>query len=67
MITCNEWPNGTRCRNDATEWLIQPNGTKNPGGYVCREHAEAIITEYAAKLGEYWTTVPLAQIVGTSA
>jgi hypothetical protein len=39
----------------ATFWLIDPDGKRNPGGWVCRRHGQAIVKEYREKLGEGWT------------
>jgi hypothetical protein len=35
--------------------LIAPDGLVVPGVFMCREHAEECIEEYAEKLGERWT------------
>ena len=43
------------CKEQTTHWLIHPDGTCTPGGFVCRAHGEMILEEYAAKLGEVWT------------
>lgn len=50
------------CRNGTGELhhvsaevgLYAPDGS-GPWGFMCREHAEAAIAEYAAKLAEAWT------------
>jgi len=44
----------SRCKEKATLWLLHPDGSRNPGGYCCKEHGEAVIKEYAEKLKEYW-------------
>ena len=51
-----------RCRADATHWLFDPDGEKNPGGWVCKAHGDAIVEEYAAKLGERWTLRPIDEL-----
>lgn len=43
------------CRAPATHWLIHPDGTRNPGGWVCERHGREIVEEYRAKLQEAWT------------
>jgi hypothetical protein len=37
----------------ADGWLITPEGKR--AGAMCRAHAQAVIDEYAAKLGMAWT------------
>ena len=44
----------SRCENRATRWLIGPTGKRNPGGFVCENHAQEILSEYREKLGENW-------------
>ena len=66
-IQCSTYPDGYkrdvrgggRCPNSAAHWLIQPDGKRNPGGYVCDAHGQAITSEYSEKLGEVWTLGPL--------
>ena len=48
-----------RCTDEAVVWLIQPDGKRNPLGWLCQKHADAIVQEYAEKLGELWTLEPL--------
>jgi hypothetical protein len=70
-VLCSCWPGGYpggRCKSPALRWLIHPDGTRNPGGYVCQTHADEILSEYRDKLGESWSTVPIVQeSVGTCA
>lgn len=47
-----------RCTSDGTHALIAVNGIRIPGT-LCEDHARAIITEYANKLGEFWTMLPV--------
>lgn len=58
---CCFWPEGGRCRADATVWLIQPDGEPNPGGYYCRHHGEATVTEYREKIGQRWTLTEISR------
>lgn len=51
--TCQHWLDKTRCKAPATHRLIV-DGAPALGGYVCQQHGEAIVMEYA--------TIPL--IVG---
>lgn len=44
----------SRCKDKATMWLLHPDGTRNPGGYVCEHHGNAVLTEYREKLNEIW-------------
>lgn len=44
-----------RCQNVATHWLYQDDGQPCPGAATCLEHGQAVVEEYAAKLGETWT------------
>ena len=55
------WVNAVRCRNEATVYLIQPDGKPNPGGAYCEAHGTAIITEYGEKLRQCWTLTPCDQ------
>lgn len=48
-----------RCRSEAEVRLYAPDGSPNPGGWLCRKHAYDIIREYQEKLGERWTIRPL--------
>ena len=57
---CGFWPHtGSRCTAPAAVWLRAPDGKLVPGCYYCRRHANATVSEYQAKLGERWSTVPL--------
>ena len=56
---CYTWHGRARCERRATVYLFAPDGTPNPGGWVCQEHADATVTEYRDKLGEHWTYRPL--------
>jgi hypothetical protein len=49
------------CVEQATRWLIHPDGGRNPGGYVCQDCADKILSEYRDKLGESWSTVPILE------
>ncbi len=51
-------PAAKPCTREATHKLIAPNGTLIPGG-LCLEHGQAVVEEYAAKLGETWTLRPV--------
>ena len=53
---CYTWHGCIRCKRNASVYLFAPDGTPNPGGWVCQEHGDAIVVEYHDKLGEIWTT-----------
>jgi hypothetical protein len=55
---CSTWSGRTRCPKRSYGWLFDPDGKPNPGGYVCREHGEAVVAELQEKIGERWTLVP---------
>jgi hypothetical protein len=57
-MICYNWT-PKRCTAPAAYWLIQPDGKRNPGGWICANHGQAIVAEYAAKLGEHWTLQPI--------
>ena len=59
MTRCTHYTERTRCEATATVRLLHPDGSPNPGGYVCGAHGETIVAEYRTKLGELWTTMPL--------
>ena len=61
-MTCTHRDGMTRCEAPATVWLVAPDGEWNPGGHECRPHAEAVTREYAEKLGEPWTFVPIDEL-----
>ena len=64
-MQCTHYNNqitSTRCQNAATFWLHSPDGEKVPGSYVCTYHAQAVVSEYAAKLGQNWTAVPINKL-----
>lgn len=46
---------GIRQDHIAEGWIVQPDGKRNPGGTMCRKHAQEVIDEYQEKLGENWT------------
>ena len=46
---------GTRWGKEPPTRLTPPDGRFVPGCFMCREHAEECVKEYAAKLGEHWT------------
>lgn len=46
---------------EAMGWLHAPDGQCNPGGAVCARHAASVVADFAAKLGEHWTVVPLVE------
>lgn len=48
-----------QCKAHATHWLFDPDGKQNPGGWACREHGDAVVEEYGAKLAEAWTLRPI--------
>ena len=48
------WTSAGRCDRPASFRLVTPDGKLVPGFY-CREHAEATVSEYKAKLHETWT------------
>jgi len=54
-MRCQHYEASARCRDDAVGTLNAPDGKAVPGGGYCRPHAEAVIEEYRAKLGEVWT------------
>ena len=37
----------------AEGWILDPDGVRR--GAMCKAHAQAVIEEYAAKLGETWS------------
>ena len=49
---------GNKCGREAPYRLVGPDNLVVPG-FMCREHAEECIREYAAKLGEYWTMLDI--------
>lgn len=61
-VRCTHWSPRGRCEDPALYWLIEPEGRRNPGGYVCRVHAQATIDEYEIKLGETWTAEPVDEL-----
>ena len=56
---CNCYDGRVRCTEQATAYLIHPDGTRNPGGWVCPRHGEEITVEYQQKLGESWGLEPI--------
>lgn len=59
-MICYNWnTQGQRCTQHAAFWFIQPDGERNPGGWVCAEHGLATVKEYAEKIGQYWTLQPI--------
>ena len=58
-MRCSVYSSDKRCLREATIWLHSPDGKRNPGGFVCQEHADEIIGEYQEKLGETWRTEPI--------
>src|SRR5690554_622762 len=54
MATCWNAPEG-RCKSPVTHKIYAPDG--KPTGYACTEHANAIVEEYGAKLGQHWIAV----------
>lgn len=56
---CYTWHGKARCERKASVYLFAPDGTPNPGGWVCQEHADETVTEHRDKLGEHWTYWPL--------
>ena len=44
---------GKACGRDGVMRLIAPDGLLVPGCFMCRDHAEECVREYAAKLGGY--------------
>ncbi len=46
---------GDKCGKEAPFRLISPDGLIVPGCFMCREHAEDCVKEYARKLGEHWS------------
>ena len=47
----------------ASHWLIDPEGRRNPGGWVCRRCGGRVVEEYRVKLDESWRLQPLRRIV----
>lgn len=56
LYQCSHWTGRVRCEAPGTLWLNAPDGKRVPGPPYCERHALATVTEYAAKLGETWTT-----------
>jgi len=50
-----------RCPETATHWLVHPDGELNPGGHVCETHGNKIIAEFAEKIEEEWSLVPIVR------
>ena len=50
---------GGHCGKPADVWLVAPDGEPNPGGYFCRRHGKMVVAEFATKLDEIWTLVPI--------
>jgi hypothetical protein len=59
MTPCNHWTGRVRCDRVADVTLHDPDGDMVPGGFYCRPHAEACVTEYREKLGEQWSVKSL--------
>lgn len=57
---CTVYTGDVRCERDAVRLLHHPDGTPNPGGWVCDRHGREIVEEYREKLGEFWT----ARLIG---
>jgi hypothetical protein len=58
-MRCTHYDERTRCPEEATHLLYHPDGTPNPGGWMCRAHAQLVISEYRVQLGESWTAEPI--------
>ena len=58
--TCQNWLDNARCTEPATHRLFV-DGAQALGGYVCQQHGEAIVAEYAKvpHLVGDWTMQPL--------
>ena len=57
---CSHYTGRERCTALSVVWIHAPGSPLPvPGCWVCREHGEAVITEYREKLGEEWTLQPL--------
>lgn len=54
-MQCSNYNKRVRCKNPVNYWLLHPDGTRNPGGYVCSECGNEIVNEYATKLHEFWS------------
>ena len=62
-MRCGNWPAvGSRCEKEATKWMFDDDGQQNPGGFVCADHAAAIILEYREKIGQEWTAKPIDEL-----
>ena len=67
MLQCSTYTTSStssRCQNDATLWLIAPDGERVPGCYVCESHAQKILAEYEFHSVEFpelagWTAQPI--------
>lgn len=57
-MTCYHWTT-KRCTAHAAYWLIQPDGKRNPGGWICVDHGKATVKEYAEKLRQNWLLQPI--------
>lgn len=59
-MICYHW-SPHRCTERAAFWIIQPDGKRNPGGWICAAHGKAVVKEYAEKLGQRWTLQPIGE------
>ena len=50
---------GSRCRSNASVWILAPDGKRVPGAWVCLPHGKATHDEYKEKLGEEWPLQPV--------
>lgn len=53
---------GRACAKEATLRIYNPEGKAVPGCWMCEQHAQAVVSEYKAKLGQEWTAKPVQLI-----
>ena len=56
-MTCNNSPRGVPCQQQASHWLVTPEGTRCPG-VVCETCAQRAISQYREILDEAWSMEP---------
>ena len=61
-MRCSEYIKKEQCGRTAALYLLHPDGSRNPGGWVCREHGEVILSEYSEKLGEIWKIEEMEEV-----
>lgn len=51
-MRCSEYKEKEQCEKTATLYLLHPDGSRNPGGWVCGMHGKVVLEEYSEKLLE---------------